>query len=127
MSSSENALSSESIRSTCSTEANSVENVPPTRCVGESGGAQAGVLVLERLQLAQPLVVLLVRRHRGVADVVRELVGLDQVGQLRPAVPGVGGDLLVRGGAQGRGVVDLVAHGPIMARTTHTRGLPPSA
>ena len=42
MSSSENALSSESIRSTCWTDANSVENVPPTRCVGESGVRSPG-------------------------------------------------------------------------------------
>ncbi len=42
MSSSENALSSESIRSTWLTDANSVENVPPTRCVGESGVRRPG-------------------------------------------------------------------------------------
>ena len=112
MSSSENALSSDSIRSTWLDR-------------GELGGeraahplrrrvrrAQARVLVLERLQLAQPLVVLLVRRHRGVADVVRELVRLDQVGQLGPAVPGLGRDLRSADALTAQGVVDLFAHAP---------------
>ncbi len=41
-SSRENALSSDSMRCTWSTAVNSVENVPPTRCVGESGVRSPG-------------------------------------------------------------------------------------
>ena len=65
MSSSENALSSDSIRSTCCDrrELRRERAAHPLR--RRVRRAQPRVLVLQRLQLAQPLVVLLVRRHRA--------------------------------------------------------------
>ena len=81
-------LSSDIIRSACSTGVNSVEKVPPTFCVGDSGVRSAGNSLLERLQLAQQPVELGVGDGRRVEHVVAVLMAAQLVAQL--GVPGAG-------------------------------------
>ena len=68
---------------------NSVENLPPTFCVGESGVDQLRVLLLQLQQLAPQRVELAVGDDRRVEHVVAELVVGDLGGQLGVPRPGV--------------------------------------
>ena len=56
------------------------------RCVGESGGDELGMLVLERTQLVEEDVVGAVVDLGIVEDVVAVVVVLDQAAQLRRAI-----------------------------------------
>ena len=84
-SSRENALSSESIGTRCSTGANVDAGRPPGRCVGESGVTSVGMLRLELAQLADERVELGVGDLGLVEDEVPLVVVLDQLAQLRDA------------------------------------------
>ena len=62
---------------------------PPTRCVGESGRAQLGVLGLQRAQLVEQRVVLVVADLRVVEDVVAVVVEVELLAQLGGALCGL--------------------------------------
>ena len=61
---------------------------PPTRWVGESGVTSSGMLRLERLELVQQRVELVVGDLGIVVDVVALFVMPDRVAELRDAVGG---------------------------------------
>ena len=79
------------MRSRWSCAVNSVENFPPTFCVGESGVDELGMALLELHELAPQRVELPVRDERRVEHVVAELVVGDLGGQLGMPRAGVGG------------------------------------
>ena len=81
-SSRENALSSESIGTRCSTGANVDAGRPPGRCVGESGVTSSGCCRFERAQLAHQRVELRVGDLGRVEHEVLLVVVLDQLAQL---------------------------------------------
>ncbi len=60
---------------------NSVENVPPTRCVGDSGVTSAGWSRSIAFQFAQQRVELAVGDRRRVQHVVAELVAAQLLGE----------------------------------------------
>ena len=96
-SSSERTLPSESIGSRCSTFSRRPTGSPPTRCVGESGVRSSGMLALERAQLVEQAVVLVVADLRVVEHVVAVRVVLELLAQLPRARVRGGAVLAARG------------------------------
>ncbi len=92
-SSNENALSSDSIRTRCTTGANVDAGRPPGRCVGESGVTRSGCCRFELAQFAHERVELRVAELGIVVNEVALGVVVDQLAQRLDARRGV----LVRG------------------------------
>ena len=88
-SSSERALSSESIGSRCATFSSRPTGSAPTRWVGESGVAQLGVLGLQHAQLREQRVVLRVPDDGVVQHVVAVRVLGERAAQLDGTLAGV--------------------------------------
>ena len=81
-SSSLRALASESIGCRWATFSSAPIGSPPTRCVGESGVTQLGMLGLDRAELVEQRVVLVVADLGVVENVVAVAVMLEQLPQL---------------------------------------------
>ena len=86
-SSAERALASDSIACGWRTFSSSLTGSPPIRCVGESGVTQLGMLGLDRPQLVEQRVVLVVADLGIVEDVVAVAVVVELAAQLGGARP----------------------------------------
>ena len=117
-SSNENVLSSESMGARCATGANRSAGTSPTRWVGESGVMSSGNAVLERLELADHLVVLDVGDLGIVEDVIAVAVVVDVLAELLDAELRLS-QLAFLGPAHGRAISTPPAT-PISAPTTTT-------
>ena len=107
-----------------STEANSVENVPPTRCVGESGVRSPGCSSSSASARAAA-------RRTPCPTTPGRRGCSTRTGPRRSGPPARSTGAGPRRGSPGRrtrsrarGVVDLFAHGPIMACAAHTASAP---